>query len=99
MLNRPTGIRRLAPLSIRMIKNFRNRYTEIWKIFLARLWRENGLINKRIDNYSIMLQHELKRDFYQKSLNSIDYKTLPDRHLKFKNYLNRRFKFALEQLD
>ena len=92
---------RSSPLTARSIKCFRKMYTELWKLFLVKIWKMDGLVHQRIIHLQQYLLPMVQKDliFQTFGQNHTVEKDFIGEHRRILDYLNKRHSVAREQLD
>jgi spore coat protein H len=95
---------RTSPLTVRIMRvpEFRNRFTELFRIYLRRVFHPNSLLIKRLKNISNSLRDHVKQDLFY----PLDY-FLAERTFEYwiksmkmmEEFIVKRFNSAMIQLD
>ncbi len=90
-----------ATLTTRIIQIYRKKYTEYWKMIMNRIWRKNnGPLHQRINDLRVFLTPQFRRDIiWQKLFQNFTIENMNLIHRRFLDYIDRRYDFAMRQLD
>jgi hypothetical protein len=89
-----------APLTQRMIRLHRSKYTYWFKLFLEKIWtKEFGVLHARVRDYSRYLFPQIQRDMWQMSFKKRTIDQTNARINEIYTYITNRHQSAINHLD